>query len=1260
MMGNVPWFLFFSFLLLCKAIFSFGDVNFALGKTYEGENLKEIAFPLGGFGAGQVYIKGNGRISPWEIVNNFNSNANVSDAFFALFLKDSLDKGSARILQIESVLPAPGVDKIQFRGEFPFAQLSFLDFLPELDIKMETFSPFIPLDVKNSSLPLVFFKFTLENKTNESISGTLLGTIPNLIGWDGNSELVSSDIKEQATPVRCLRYSEFEGNKNSEVACPDSLFVSLENEYSGEDKFERNLRFFTNQFDSAYPVRYTKNLDIYFNEEIETDKSFESNSLEIYWLGPSEKLISDSKIRKLNEKIQNGAFVVLNGGVNSIFHWLYAFESSNKIKKAYIFDNFESGNYNNWTLSGDAFGEKPAEGNFPNQTEIYGKEGKFFINSYNGDDRKTGKAVSKDFIIEHSFLSFKIGGGKKPDTVYMALYVDGEKVKFATGDNTESLKKIVWNISEYKGRKGHIEIVDNDSEGWGHILVDEIIFSDELPINNESIKILKSWLPVKNLRGKVVNERVSIPSKRLSELTPEFSLQIDKFFEFYNPKYSKETSIILTDNKGVPLLVSKRIGKGGVLWCNGDITKWGEGLNRRDIITSIISSLTKNNYCYPKGYNPSHPLWGNICFGVMKSPEKVVVTSQWRDFYNFWEKFSMDGSLPESDYNIPSDRFFTWNASIGYKFSLHPKGKESVVFILAWYFPNRTRYNQYLWTLRALKYDYRLGNYYNNLFSNALEVAKYGLREYEYLYTTTRRFHECFYSSTLPSVMLEAIGANIATIHSPIYIFLEDGTVGGFEGTDGCCPLNCTHVYNYAQALPYLFPQLEQRIRFQELTIQVDKSEWYIPHRFVVPPTEPQLKNEIGGPFHHALDGELGTLLKLYREYRMSGDKGDIESLIYPAVKVLRHILRYHDPEGEGIIRGEQPNTYDTHLYGSNTFIGTLYLATLRAMEQLLTDFRYPDLNLIEECRKRFISGRKKYIEKCWNGEYFINLFDAPNVAQDVYNQMNCYGPGCHSDQLLGQWWAHILDLGYLFPKEYIEQTLDSIYKYNWRTNFYGHIQSPRRFAEDDEPGLLMCTWPKGGRPNSPILYCDEIWTGMEYQVAGLMVSEGKWDKATEIVKGARSRYTGSRKNPYSEIECGGHYARAMSSYAMLILASGFQYDNQILKIVPRTSSGDGKFFFSTAKGWGLFSFERHKNFSKLSIYVEYGELELSRLLIPAKSESFRRVEIKTTKFYLPPKSYQIRREEDENYNILLYCIEFSNTIIVGKENNCIELFIYY
>ncbi len=973
----------------------------------------------------------------------------------------------------------------------------------------------------------------------------------------------------------------------------------------------------------------------------------------MYWVGPSNKVLSTETIDKLNKSIQNGANLIISGDTNSLFDWLLAINHAKKSpKKPLVFENFETGTYQNWTITGDAFGDKPADGKFDMQSDIIGHEGKSFINSYNGDDKKTGTALSREFTIQHSFIHFRIGGGNKPDNIYIALIIDGKKILSSTGSNSEILKKVIWNVSEYIGKKAHIEIIDNASDGWGHILVDDIIFSNEYPIEKDSYKILQNWIPIASKKGTWINDTFDIKAENIFPNLKDVNLKIDRLYKIKSNVRKKHDEVLLKTDSGIPLIFRKKIGKGSVLWCNGNITEWIVPEYKRALIASLISLVTNVEYKYEKGLDSSHPLWGNMVFSLKNEKNsEVQICSQWRDFNNFWQSFAKNGSLPDSESINQSEVGYTWNGTIAYPFELSPGEKESITFILTWYFPNRMRSNAYAWQLPPMRYDCRLGNYYNNYFKCAMDITKYCMDNYPYLLNKTSQFHKDFFSSTLHPVILEAISANIATLHTPIYIYLEDGTIGGFEGTDNCCPMNCTHVYNYAQTLPFLFPKLEQRIRFQELFYMMDRTEFFIPHRFIAPPTEPQLKNEIGGPHHHALDGELGTLLKLYREYKMSPNKDWLEPIWHNAIKVFQHVLEKHDPTGEGIIRGEQPNTYDTHLYGSNTFIGTLYLATLKAMETMLKELGTPDPNLIFECQKRFESGVKKYIEACWNEEYFINLFDAPDVGPEIYNQMNCYGPGCHSDQLLGQWWAHILDLGYIFPESYIRKTIDSIYKYNWRKNFYDHVQLPRRFVEDDEPGLLMCSWPKGGRPASPILYCDEIWTGIEYEFAGLCIFERDWDKAIEIVSGVRSRYQGNRKNPWCEIECGGHYARAMSAYSMLLASSGLLFNNGRIKITPRTNENPSTFFFSTGTSWGTFNFSHSPYKTTLAITPHHGTLEISTISLPAKKMNFNHISMYTVK---KDKTNPITEkigtiQQDKRYKTNLVTIMLRQTLIINE-----------
>jgi non-lysosomal glucosylceramidase len=228
------------------------------------------------------------------------------------------------------------------------------------------------------------------------------------------------------------------------------------------------------------------------------------------------------------------------------------------------------------------------------------------------------------------------------------------------------------------------------------------------------------------------------------------------------------------------------------------------------------------------------------------------------------------------------------------------------------------------------------------------------------------------------------------------------------------------------------------------------------------------------------------------------------------------------------------------------------------------------DAKTAERFHAVFLKGQENLIKRCWNGEYF---------QQDLANYQNMpaeVGPGCMADQLIGQWWAHQLGLGYILPKDKVLSALRAIFKYNWLTDMAGFRQSPRAFAGDGDKGLLIVAWPKGGRPNHVMLYSDEVWTGIEYQVAGHMIYEGMIEEAYAITKGARDRYNGIPRapigrNPWNEIECGGHYARAMSSWSLLTGAAGYEYDGpkKVLRFKPQISPKKFKSFFIGPEGWG-------------------------------------------------------------------------------------------
>lgn len=94
-----------------------------------------------------------------------------------------------------------------------------------------------------------------------------------------------------------------------------------------------------------------------------------------------------------------------------------------------------------------------------------------------------------------------------------------------------------------------------------------------------------------------------------------------------------------------------------------------------------------------------------------------------------------------------------------------------------------------------------------------------------------------------------------------------------------------------------------------------------------------------------------------------------------------------------------------------------------------------------------------------WGGEYYVQRLD--DVDAYRYQQ----GTGCLSDQLIGQFMAHVAGLGYVLPEPHVKKALRSVYRYNFRTDFSNHANVQRTYAFGDERGLLLCSWPHGGRP---------------------------------------------------------------------------------------------------------------------------------------------------------------------------------------------------
>jgi uncharacterized protein (DUF608 family) len=1026
-------------------------------------------------------------------------------------------------------------------------------------------------------MPLALFNFTLENKSAEAVDAALLATAPNLVGWDGYEKL-----KDHRTANYVANFNELTNRE-------DTTLLHMQTRPGTPPAFANKVDLHTNDRGLASVMAFCNNVKVHFND-------FKPNaSPAAVWIRRYDN--ADALVEGL-DALENGATLVLSGDASALLA-IGATEGINDNRV--VFEDWEKGNFDGWTVEGTCFGPAPMTGTPPNQQTVSGWTGKAYVNSFASGDDRTGRALSKPFTVDRKYVHIEVGGGNWPGETCVNLVVDDHVVESATGDNSERLRSVRWDVSEHRGKTATIEILDSRTGDWGHILVGDIAFSDSSlsPFTDPALlQRCREAMPLTWSSGEIVEAPASLRggSKLLAGL-PASDLKTKAYASLKGAQPKPDARVFLETADGQPLVVAGPHGKGTVVVCNGPVHEWFGAAATRTVAGNILADATGTAFTPQTGWAPESITYGSMALAALPGADSVSTRPQWDDVKALWDDFAQDGRIEPNGSGEPSAPGSTWNGAISAACRLEPGAKKRVTFALAWHFPNRTRQKDFFNGPKDFQYDFRLGNQYNNRYKNAAEVVDHFVKNAEPLERTTRLFHDTLYSTSLPHWLVDAVSANIASVRSPIFVWLEDGTFGGFEGTDGCCPLNCTHVYNYAMTTAYLFPELERKVRELDLLVQMHPEQHYIPHRLVVPLSEPRAGNEIGGPFHHALDGELGTLLKTCREWRLNGDREWLAKVWPNARKVMEHVLKDHDEGADGVLRGEQPNTYDTHLYGSNTFVGSLYLASLRAMEEMAKAMNEPDF--AKTCRERFEMGYKGYDSTCWNGEYYENIFDAPGVDPKVYNDNNCYGPGCFSDQLLGQWWAWMLDLGDILPPDHVKAALGAMYKYNWRADLSNHVHHQRVFAEGHEKGLLMGTWPRGGRPEHPILYCDEVWTGIEYQVAASFIYAGMLEEGLQVVKGARDRYTGDNRNPWAEIECGAHYARALASWSLLHALAGFDYDGatQRLTIAPHISAPEYSSFFSAGKAWGTLLVSQGNEV--YGVAVKGGTLKLASLRIP-------------------------------------------------------------
>jgi len=929
--------------------------------VYRGAELEKIGMPIGGICAGHLYLGGDGRLWHWDIFN-LPQPPNFSDSGGPNYARppkpaSPIDQGFA--LKVTSAgqthvrtLDSRGIDPrhIDFRGQYPMAFVDYRDPALPVSVALEAFSPFIPLNVPDSSLPATVMRFTVKNS----------GTAPvevELAGWMENAVCLGS-----GRPGR--------GQRRNRIVREAGL-----------------------------------------------------------------ALVHSTVERMLDPQPAQS-------------------------RPEIVFETFENG-YGPWKAEGDAFGTEPAQGTLPSQQAVSGFLGKRLVNTFRNGDGTRGRLTSPPFKIERRFIAFLIGGGGQAGRTCLNLVLEGRVVRTATGHDVEQLDWQEWDVSEFEGRTAHLEIVDQAAEGWGHINVDQILFTDQPP------------------------------------------------------------------SARTPLEAREDFGSMGLAVFGGGADAWAR--------TRITVGL----------------------------PEAL---------------FAGTGTPADVDSVAPFGSPLT--GAVGRRFSLASGAQGEATFVVTWFFPGLMR-----GALGPLQDVAGLKRAYAGRFKSAAEVAGYLAAHFDRLAGQTRLWNRTWYDSTLPFWFLDRTFAPICTLATSTCYQFDNGRFYAFEGVY-CCQGTCQHVWNYAQSVARIFPELERDLRARTDFGTAWHEDGAIDYR-----------GECAR--HVAHDGQCGVILRAWREHQMSPDDRYLRAT-WPRIRKSIEYLIGLDAGEDGLLEGEQYNTLDAAWFGPMAWISSFYVAALRAGEAMASEVG--DSAFAERCRRIAGRGSEALVRQLYNGEFFIHKPDPSHPQATNTND------GCHIDQLMGQAWALQVGLPRIVPAKETRSALEAIWKYNFTPDVGPYrerslIKGGRWYAMAGEGGVVMTTFPRGGMDRATgqggfAHYFNEVWTGQEHQLAAHLIWEGMVEQALVITRVLHDRHHAARRNPYNEVECSDHYTRAMSSHGTFLAACGFETHGPKgnLGFAPRLTPERFKAAFTAAEGWGTFEQTRAGSQQVNSITVRYGRVRTRTL----------------------------------------------------------------
>ncbi len=1101
---------------------------------YTGAALPRIGMPVGGGTTGQVFLAGDGRLWAWDIFNPAAfplGGANFAGSNYANPL--SADRPGAQQFQQGFALrttgggrthtrplDATGFDDVRFTGQYPIGRVSYADGDSPVEVTLEAFSPFAPLATLDSTLPATIMAFTVRNTSSATVRCTLLG-------YAENPACLHSRRQQ---PTR-LRAGSFGGGL----------------EFTAVDE------------------------------------------------PPAEHDIA--------------------------------------------FEEWASDTYDGWTVTGDAFGSGPVRPTtVPDLMKRFGDlnvSGTRFVTSYNfrsgGNDSSRGRLTSKTFAISRRYVSVAVGGGDHPGETCVNVVVDGVVVASATGSNSEPLVARMLDVGAYAGRTARIEIVDAHSGGWGHVNCGAIVFTDRADILFEDWEsgTYSGWTVTGTAfgTGPVTVAETPEAFRRPFGLRTDLNVSGTRFVSSYNFRAGGAPDSYQGMLTSRTFTISRRfvtawVGGGhhaaetclrvlvnGIVVASAagtdieplsaismDVSRWSGQTAQIQIVDAHSGAWGHVNVDRimfsdrPIRRQPVAERTDGGSYALAALESSVVVRPSVAD----WSTTDAVFDSPAGPSEVPG-AFDRQVGAVSVPFSLAPGQSRTVRFVLGWFFPIPDRE-----VFGALIGSSTLRRHYATRFSSAHAVVALVSSNAARLESQTRAWVKTWYEdSSLPHWFLERTFATTSTLATSTCHRWADGRFYAWEGTY-CCHGTCQHVWSYAQAIGRLFPDLERDTRERvDLGISLQASG------------EMANRGETPDAATSFVDGQCGTILRMYREHQMSPDASFLNR-VWPKVRTaVEFVVRNRDGADEdGIMRGSQWNTLDTEWFGEISWLSGLYVAALHAAAAMATDVG----DTTSATRYSTIARRGTAFidQQLWNAQfgYYVHNVDPARPSVNTNN-------GSFIDQMYGQTYAAQLGLPRVFPADKARTALGNLYRWNFSADPPSHrppgIRPGRVYAMNGEPGVLMVTWPHGGSDRSGGLpYFNEVWTGQEYQFAAHLFAERMTAEGLAVTRAVYDRYHGTKRNPYNEVEASDHYARAMMSYGTYLAACGYEYHGPAghLGFAPRIEPADFRCAFTAAEGWGLYRQTRATGRQTGQVEVRYGSVRLSTLAfetaVPATGATVR------------------------------------------------------